>query len=81
MAARRFSWERLAPWLRRWTPSSRGSNSSGLNHPSAAVHAPPGTRQFSRGQALGTGDPGHLFPQSRCRLDRNVPPSRHRAMW
>ena len=32
--------------------------------PGAASHAPPGTPPSTRGQALGTGDPGHLFPPS-----------------
>ena len=30
--------------------------------PGAASHAPPGRPPFTRGQALGPRDPGHLFP-------------------
>ncbi len=30
--------------------------------PGAASREPPGTPPFTRGQALGPGDPGHLFP-------------------
>ena len=43
-------------------PPATAATHPGRTVPGAASPAPPGTPPFTRGQALGTGDPGHLFP-------------------
>ena len=77
--ARRLAWECLARSLHSCVSSSHRSSSAGPNVPGAASPASPGRPPFTRGQALRSRDPGHLFPHSCCKSSRNAPPSRHMA--